>query len=143
MGYICAECRLFEIRNKIVSSLFFAFALLIACVAARLSAADSAAYNFIDMFITAPFIYSICVLSEYIKVFRKALLEFGKASTYMWLVHTFYCYYYFQKIITAGRISLVMYAELIVISFLTAKLLMLIERLVDKALSKTMVKERV
>lgn len=47
----------------------------------------------------------------------KMLSLFGKYSVYIWLVHTFFAYYYFQNIILIPRYSLLIYVWLFLLSF--------------------------
>ena len=46
---------------------------------------------------TPLFIYLFVVFFRLIGKANKVFLSFGKHSMNMWLIHSFFCYYYFQK----------------------------------------------
>ena len=53
--------------------------------------------------------------------------ELGKHSMYMWLTHSFYCYYFTQKLIFAPRYTPLILLLLIAVSYLTSLVLSRIE----------------
>ncbi len=53
--------------------------------------------------------------------------ELGKHSMYMWLTHSFYCYYFTQELIFAPRYTPLILLLLIVVSYLTSLVLSRIE----------------
>jgi hypothetical protein len=53
--------------------------------------------------------------------------ELGKHSMYMWLTHSFYCYYFAQKLIFAPRYTPLILLLLIAVSYLTSLVLSRIE----------------
>lgn len=70
-------------------------------------------------FILAPvFIYGCLMVldMEFIpKVVEKILALLGRYSVYIWLTHTFFIYYYFQKFVFTFHISFIIYGVLIII----------------------------
>lgn len=58
---------------------------------------------------------------------NRAVGELGKHSMYMWLTHSFYCYYFTQKLIFAPRYTPLILLLLIVVSYLTSLVLSRIE----------------
>lgn len=69
----------------------------------------------------------ICILDvlNYIKIFRKIFLLIGNESTNMWLIHSFYCYYFyiFVKIIIFPRYAILSLLLLVVMSYFTSLLI--------------------
>lgn len=63
-----------------------------------------------------------------IKPLFSFLSYLGKYSVYMWLTHTFYCYYYFQKIVTFSGVASIMFVMTMLLSYLTAFLLSYVEK---------------
>lgn len=68
----------------------------------------------------------LCVVSmnfvRRFKILQKALLAIGKESTNIWLIHSFYCYYFyfFIKIVVAPRWALVSLTVLILLSYMSS-----------------------
>ncbi|MCP2231096.1 MULTISPECIES: acyltransferase family protein [Erwinia] len=54
---------------------------------------------------------------------KAVLAELGQRSTFIWLTHTFYCYYFFQQMIYAPRFTPLIYLLLLVVSWLTSVVL--------------------
>lgn len=68
----------------------------------------------------------------YKKSLKKFLCFFGKRSTYMWLSHTFFIYYYFQKLVLLPKYSVLVYIWAVIISSGAAVLLDFIYNLIGK-----------
>ena len=51
------------------------------------------------------------------------LAELGRRSTFIWLTHTFFCYYFFQQMIYAPRYTPLVYLLLLAVSWLTSVVL--------------------
>ena len=66
----------------------------------------------LDIILTPAFIYSVCILTD-IDIAKKyinpVIKTIGKYSIYIWLIHTFYIYYYFQKVIFAAQYSIIIF----------------------------------
>lgn len=66
----------------------------------------------VDIFITPIFVYAIYIFSEensiskYIIVLLKNI---GRYSVYIWLIHTFFVYYYFQNIVFIPQYSVLIF----------------------------------
>ncbi|ALS18150.1 acyltransferase family protein [Clostridium butyricum] len=121
VGFLFAKYKLYERMYKFnvdneISSKFIATILLLSVVLARTLLATNAAYNDIDVVLVPFLIYSLVVLLKKSDKLKKIIGVFGKNSNYMWLTHTFICYYYFQSAITFLKISIFMYLWLIIIS---------------------------
>lgn len=55
----------------------------------------------------------------------RALESLGEVSPYMWLTHTFFCYYWFQRLTYLPRYSPLVFLWLLLMSYITARLLRL------------------
>jgi len=64
-------------------------------------------------------------LLKRIKVVRNVFVQLGKQSTFMWLTHTFFCYYFgiTAKVISAPRYAILSLIVLIAMSFLASVIL--------------------
>lgn len=76
------------------------------------------------------FINVLNIMSKDIHL-NRILIIFGENSLFIWLIHTFYLYYYFQNIILLPKYSLFIYLLLVLISLITAIILNYILRLFD------------
>ncbi len=135
IGYICAKFEIFQriynIKAFNKNKNLFAFLILLICIVTRVILSKSAGSSGMDVFIIAPFIFSICILFDNFEKISELLRKLGKHSVYMWLVHTFFCYNYFQPLITFSKISTIMYIELTIVSLITSMILYYIESKVD------------
>lgn len=92
-------------------------------------------YDFIN---AAVFILALTVLlplkpAQWLgRVFEKL----GEESALMWLIHTFFCYYWFQRLVYAPRYSPLIFILLTILSFGAAKLI----RLFYKAIGRLFVR---
>jgi len=77
-----------------------------------------------DMVLAPVFIFACMTLMETLCFLRTPLRVLGKNSTNMWLVHSFYCYYFyaFVKLVYGPGNAFVAFAVLVGISFLSAVL---------------------
>ena len=140
-GMICFRSKLFEIGkncylNQRSSALGVSVLLLLLCFFVRNAAAESAGYSVIDTLITPFLVFAFCFLFANEHTVCSAMEKLGKHSTYMWLVHSFYCYYFFQPIMTVVRISSVMYIELLALSIITSMVLFGIEHAVNRFIKR-------
>ena len=131
-GFLCAFFHLFEIGSE--STWFqrikpiLAIIILFLCIGIRWLRAYDATYCKYDAFITAPIIYNIVTLLAFVKPVSYFFCKLGKYSTYMWLTHTFFCFYYTSYWIFSFRISLLMFIMTFVVSWFTAIILTMIEK---------------
>jgi len=84
-------------------------------------------YMFYDFVNTALFIICIVILlpTKPGQLAGRVFEMLGEESTFMWLTHSFYCYYWCQKLVFAPKYSIVIFLWLLALSFVTAKLLRL------------------
>ena len=71
----------------------------------------------------------------------RLLGKLAEESTFMWLTHTFFCYYWCQGLVYAPRYSLLIFAFLVALSYIAAKFIRFFwrtaSRLVHKEAEKT------
>ena len=60
----------------------------------------------------------------------------GNESTYLWLIHALFCYYWCQKLVFAPKYSILIFLWLLALSFVTAKLLRLFWKGVGRIYSR-------
>ena len=105
--------------------------------------ASSAGHCISDIFLVIPFVFCIIWLLDNSST-ANVLIWFGKYSTYIWLTHTFFCYYYFQTIIVSAKLSILMFAETVALSTITGIVLTYIERKIDsKFLTKRILSDNI
>ncbi|CAI0996730.1 Uncharacterized protein conserved in bacteria [Serratia quinivorans] len=71
---------------------------------------------------------------------NRVVSELGKHSMYMWLTHSFYCYYFTQKLIFAPRYTPLILLLLIAVSYLTSLVLSRIELAINGGMTERMQK---
>ena len=79
----------------------------------------------VDFVVVPMFIIPLTVLLYNTKL-SVFLIWFGKHSTNIWLTHTFWCYYYGQKIVLLPKYSLLIYIWLLILSIVSSYLINLI-----------------
>lgn len=90
-----------------------------------------------DVFFVPALVFFVGLLNHSVcKNLLRGLRYLGRYSIYMWLTHTFYTYYYFQKIVLLPRYSLLIYLWLIILSLITAIVLERIKNWIDMAAGK-------
>lgn len=107
LAMVCVLCSVFEKitmvlkRHRLCANIFVGSIFLIA-VMVRLTTSE---YDFLVAMIFA-YSFSYYFKSKYFpKFFEKILIVVGKKSTYIWLLHTFFAYYYWQRYLYAFRLS--------------------------------------
>ena len=86
--------------------------------------------------ISLGFIYGIIMIFAQNSILKRIFVYCGKRSTFMWLVHSYFCYYCFQKYIYALKIDilvfLICYLSSLLASIFLEKLLNLLEKWIVK-----------
>lgn len=122
MGIYFAKYRIIQrIRNKVkeINSLFLiilyvSIIILLFFLRQRLFASVYYDYIFSPIFV-------FCFVEIINKIhIEKLLKSVGVYSTQMWLIHSFFCYYYFQKIVFYPKISIFIVIWLIILSLSSA-----------------------
>ena len=132
IAYLCARYQIFErIYNKFHKYNWFSVIGTISILFVRGIVVKNPEQSSIDVLITPFFVYFIvCILhTDYVeKHIARLLRYFGKYSTFMWLTHNFYIYYYAQDLMLWPRYSVLIFVWLVIISLVTAMLLEKIEQ---------------
>lgn len=82
-----------------------------------------------DAFLVPCFIYVVLGFAK-INLIKNVLCELGHKSVFMWLTHSFFCYYYFQELVMIPQYSLLIYLWLVLLSYVTATLLSKVHNIV-------------
>lgn len=72
-----------------------------------------------DFIYAALFVISAACLLYQMDVLKQGLEMLGKHSTGIWFIHSFFCYYYWQKIIYAPKNSIIIFLLLFLVSFVS------------------------
>ena len=84
----------------------------------------------IDTILT-PFFVALCLkFVDLLKFGTNLLMILGKHSTYMWLTHTFFAFYYWDKFIYGFRYPVVILFVLVIVSLITSYVLEKIEGMI-------------
>lgn len=92
-----------------------------------------------DYLVVPIIVYSICVIFKFAPFSRYFTLIFsfvGKYSNYIWLTHTFFAYYYFQKITFMPYISELIFIWCLALSIVSGILLNLLYKCILNFVSK-------
>lgn len=98
-----------------------------------------------DYLLVAVFVFSvmlICKTEFLMRWLRPVLLFVGKYSTYIWLTHTFFGYYYFQKITFAPRYSWLVFPWCMVLSIASGMVLEGLLSLITRGINKIFVRKK-
>lgn len=74
---------------------------------------------YFDYLLAPVFIFSIINAIRMLRL-NNVFFYIGKHSTNMWLVHSFFCYYYFQKLVFYPEVSVIITLWLIVLSIISS-----------------------
>lgn len=105
--------RIKEINWKFPSWVTISCIIIMVCVVAI---SDTAA---IYMFYEPLLIFLLCQIS-FSKYLKNVLMELGRKSMPMWMIHTWFCYYLFQPQVYSLRYPIVIFIITVIISYLTA-----------------------
>lgn len=138
IGMLCSKYNLFEklnawLDNRFSYSIRLVFGIIVVyCIFLyRFSIGSSIDYLFGVLVI---WLFSYFIM-QYMHL-KKVFIFFGRKSTFMWLTHTFFCYYYFQRYIYFINNPIFIFIELILISLFTAIVLEKILLFIDSRLFK-------
>lgn len=123
VGMICNKFSLFErledflsrYKLSVLGALFFLSMVLV----------FRSQTNNSDIFCAPLLIWSIITLKNKLNysIINRFVLYLGRYSIYMWLVHTFFAYYYFQDTILLARYSIFIFIFILLSSLLSAILI--------------------
>lgn len=121
IGFICAKFGLFsKVMKQFIDSKLdrrIVYALLCVLIVFIRKILGN---NLIMDFILMPcFVFAVVNLL-YNSVFHKLFRLLGEHSTNMWLIHSFFCYRYFQWLVFKPRLSILILAWLVVLSLVSS-----------------------
>lgn len=71
--------------------------------------------------ILTPFFIALCLKAiDQLKWIENILIVLGKKSTYMWMTHTFFAFYYWSSFIYSFKYPLLIFSVLLAVSFITS-----------------------
>lgn len=132
-GYITAKFKLFNYVNKQIiikgldkNAFYIAIILVIIWIRIEFSSICESIgkgnSTYVD-FILAPIFILICTnLIQRIKS-KNVFLLLGKNSTNIWLTHTFFCFYYFQRVVFFPKLSILILIWLATLSLAASSLI--------------------
>lgn len=130
IGFSVERCRLFDWLDSKLPSRLKAITggiLTVLVFVIRWFMVPSNPAEFKPDIILAPFLIFGLVLIFHSRFAGKkvapVLCLFGRYSTFMWLTHTFFIYYYFQPVILLPRVSVLIYIWAVIISLVSAVVL--------------------
>lgn len=110
-GCLSSKYALFEhansyiVKKKLDKKIFYMLVILIIVVIKlKIPKLININQNYIDIMITPIFIFACTNIISSLKI-KNIFIVFGKYSMNMWLTHTFFIYYYFQKIVYYPKLS--------------------------------------
>ena len=139
-GFLISRFKVFEKVSKYTKGTFgfvLSLIVLLLVIVLRIYASNEAGYNYLDIFIAAPFVYSILIIFNKAKHLYKGVCFLGGNSTYMWLTHTLIAYILFPRFTTISGISTVIFIQLVVVSLLLSFGFGFVERFIYFLLNKT------
>lgn len=109
-----------SIQNKWIKKIVgMALILVCYCFRQEWSQTDSWGMDQFDMFYAAIFTVACALLLENNIKLKDIMCFFGKHTTGVWLIHTFFCYYYFQEFIFYSHQPVVILLTLYLASWLS------------------------
>lgn len=127
------------IKNCFSGKRFFCFISIIAILAVFLvSFRNLSKYDYID---AAVLIVAITILipTKPFQVFNKLLIPLGENSTAMWLVHSFFCYYWYPPAVYFPKYPILIFIWLVFLSYITALFLKVVLQRIEARMKKKLV----
>lgn len=124
VGMIAAEYRVFDVLDdRLRKRGRIAYIALMVCCIGILAGRVVCSQGTLTDFFYAPILIWVCACalkSKYcLKICGAVLKAVGRYSTYIWLTHTFFAYYYFQKLCFAPYYSWLIFAWCLLLSALS------------------------
>lgn len=88
-------------------------------------------YDFVNAAVFAV-LFAVLLPAKPMQLAGKVFEKLGEESAMMWLTHTFFCYYWLQRLVYLPRYSPLIFLWLTVLSYGSAKLIRLIYRLIAR-----------
>lgn len=137
MGCIFCKLRLFDKLHKMLESKKLNNMFVNICVMAIVIIIRTITFK-IDIILLPIFIYSALIIINGLSL-NKLFKYLGDHSTNLWLTHSFFCYYYFQKITFMPMYSILIIIWLLLLCLISSYLINLILYLISRIslISKT------
>ena len=91
-------------------------------------------YDFVNAAVFAV-LFAVLLPAKPMQLAGKVFEKLGEESAMMWLTHTFFCYYWLQRLVYLPRYSPLIFLWLTALSYGSAKLIRLIYRLIARIFS--------
>lgn len=131
-GCLSSKYGLFEqvnsylVKKKLDKKLFYIIiSLIIVVIKLKIPKLVDINQNHIDIFITPIFIFTCTNIISSLKI-KNIFIFFGKYSMNIWLTHTFFIYYYFQKMVYYPKLSVLIVVWACLLSLLSSIVIELI-----------------
>lgn len=133
LGGIFCKLQIFDrlyncIENTQLNNIIVQIVIIFICILLR------GKYNITDFLMVPVFIYASIVCIEKLRL-QNIFTYLGNHSTNMWLIHSFFCYYYFQNILFNAKYSLLIFILLIMISLVTSYFVNYIVKVIDDVIN--------
>ena len=130
-GILCSKYNVLNYIKSLKNNIFY----LIISIIILISVIVFRYYigSFLDYIFSLLFIISITYLLKY-NFLSKLLINIGKESMNIWLIHTFYCYKWCPNIIYYPKYSILIFLFLLLISYLTSIFIKYIYKYLKKVL---------
>lgn len=142
-GYLIARYDLFGFAAKVLDKKWFKIGAsllgLLFVLAGRMYKVRDAGGTLPDIVFTPVLVFCVVTLCHEcgeIRILRRFLEFMGGYSTYIWLTHTFFAYYYFQELVMLPKYSVLIYIWLLVLSTASAALLTAVYKGLSALLAK-------
>lgn len=119
-GMLLAEWKVLECLPKWngVLNLFIAGICIVVSIGLKFTVSIDHRLDFLSLI---PLIYGIVILNHNSMIpdkLKSGFEKIGKYSIYIWLIHTFFLYYYFQNLLLKLQYSIVIYGVTLIISLI-------------------------
>jgi Acyltransferase family len=135
----------YHIDNKIVYLLLIAFCIYIRQYAFKFvieirGPEIDGIYNYADFILVPLTLFSFVKLVQNIKFLEKIFVTLGNHSTIIWLTHTFFIYYFFQRITFAPHYSILIVMWVFIITIIISIVIQSLIHIVQKPFLKKVTK---
>lgn len=134
-GVCMARCNWVEAFNKLKYKEVLSVLFIIAFYFLRPMINPEPVDNRLDFILVPIFIMSCMVVVHKLSVLQKPLAYFGKHSANIWLIHTFFIYYYFKELFMKINVPIITFAAVLCVSLLSSCILCLIQDVFYKGIT--------
>lgn len=143
-GYVFAKYDLFKKYNSLFSTNFIRVIISLFTVIAVFDFRFKTGVDMDYDYIYAPIFIISCVnIVNEIKYLKNIFIAIGKLSTYMWLMHSFFCYYYFQSYIYIWHNPIIIVCWLVLVTYVVSFIIDRSVKVVLNSINSIKAKKRV